>query len=332
MDCECRLDGRSTWDPPAPPGPGSPPRRAAPPRLRASMTGTLPTGGARRLRRRCPGLRRRSRTLVFTGRWAPAPMSARRASARPWRLARPPGGGLVRLLRRLGHPGRTPATPRRSRQSSRSNRAGVVRSTKSRTTSTKRAGSVWCGKCPASSKISSSLPGKAAWARRPCPSGMMASRRPQMIEGRHALGQVGPVEHGDDLALPVHARTQRAQDGPPGLGVGQGVEHGQDLLGVAARAPYRGCAAARRPGGSPTGPAGARAAGISASAPGTAARRSSGLTVRPDPARCPPAPGARSVRGTGRRTGPPRPPPSEWPTTVDRSISRTLRRSRIPLA
>ena len=62
----------------------------------------------------------------------------------------------------------------------------------------------------------------------------MASRRPQMIEGGHALGQVGPIEHGDDLALPVHARTQRPQDGPPGFGVGQGVEDGEDLLGVTA--------------------------------------------------------------------------------------------------
>ena len=53
-------------------------------------------------------------------------------------------------------------------------------------------------------------------------------------QGGHALGQVGPIEHGDDLALPVHPRTQRAQDRSPCLGVGQGVEDGEHLLGVAA--------------------------------------------------------------------------------------------------
>ena len=42
-------------------------------------------------------------------------------------------------------------------------------------------GSLWCGKWPASSKISSSLPGKASWARRPCPRGMIASRRPHTM-------------------------------------------------------------------------------------------------------------------------------------------------------
>ena len=51
----------------------------------------------------------------------------------------------------------------------------------SRRTRTKRAGSVWWGKCPASSKISNSLPGITAWIKRPWPSGMMASRRPQTI-------------------------------------------------------------------------------------------------------------------------------------------------------
>ena len=52
-------------------------------------------------------------------------------------------------------------------------------------------------------------------------------------ERRHVVGQVGAVEHGDDLALPIDARAQRAQDGAPRFGVGEGVEHGEDLLGVA---------------------------------------------------------------------------------------------------
>ena len=97
------------------------------------------------------------------------------------------------------------------------------------------AGSVWWGKWPASSKISSSLPGIAAWVRRPCPSGMIASRRPHTMENRkHTLGQVGPVQHRDHLALPGDARA-RGYAGWPGarLGVGRCVERGQDLLGVA---------------------------------------------------------------------------------------------------
>ena len=52
-------------------------------------------------------------------------------------------------------------------------------------------------------------------------------------ERGHALGQVGAIDHGDDLAPPVDARTQRAQDGAAGFGVGQRVEHGEHLLGVA---------------------------------------------------------------------------------------------------
>ena len=50
---------------------------------------------------------------------------------------------------------------------------------------------------------------------------------------RDTLGQVGPVHHGDHLAVPVDARPQRAQNAHAGLRVGQRVENGQDLLGVA---------------------------------------------------------------------------------------------------
>ncbi len=49
---------------------------------------------------------------------------------------------------------------------------------------------------------------------------------------RDPFGQVGPVHHGDHLAVPVDARPQRAQDAHAGLRVGQCVEDSQDLLGI----------------------------------------------------------------------------------------------------
>ena len=67
------------------------------------------------------------------------------------------------------------------------------------------------------------------------------------------------------------------------------------------------------------------------SMPGTAAIRSRGLTVRPTP----PLPTStnRSQRsGNWYANCAATPPPSECPTTVTRSTSRTLRRSRMPLA
>ena len=172
--------------------------------------------------------------------------------------------GLVRPARRGGG---APATrPGRSV-------AGWSARMNSRRMRTKRAGSVWCGKCPASSKISNSLPGhggvdQAAVAERD--DGVAAAPDDQR---RDALGQVGPVQHGDDLALPVDARAQRAQDGAAGLRVGQRVEDGQDLLGVASE---RGVEEAQQRGAEAAGEPDRAAARGAASGPRRPARRPRG--------------------------------------------------------
>ena len=54
-------------------------------------------------------------------------------------------------------------------------------------------------------------------------------------ESWDAFGEVGAVQHRDDLAAPVDAGTERAQDGPARLGVGKRVEDGKDLLRVASQ-------------------------------------------------------------------------------------------------
>ena len=54
-------------------------------------------------------------------------------------------------------------------------------------------------------------------------------------ERRQALGQIGPVQHRDYLAPPVHPRPQGAKNGPPGGGVGKRIEDGQQLLGIPAQ-------------------------------------------------------------------------------------------------
>ncbi len=100
---------------------------------------------------------------------------------------------------------------------------------------------------------------------------------------RDALGEIGPVHHGDDLAAPVDARAEGAQDHHAGLGVGQRVEDRQDLLGVAPERGVEEPQQARRRCGWRSGSAAGPSSGISASMPGTAAMRSSGLTVRPTP-------------------------------------------------
>ena len=162
----------------------------------------------------------------------------------------------------------------------------------------------------------------AAWASRPWPSGMIASRRAPHDEGRDALGQVGAVQHGDDLAAPVDTRAEGAQDRLARLGVGQRLEHREDLLRVTAEGGVEHTQCARTEAGGPrTG--GRPRSGMIASTPGTAAMRRSGLTVRPTPPL--PTSTRRSQRsGNWYANWAATPPPSEWPTTVTRSTSSTL--------
>ena len=82
----------------------------------------------------------------------------------------------------------------------------------------------------------------------------MASCLPQTMRVGTPSARYARSEHRDHLALPVDARAQGAQDGPPGLGVGQRVEHGEDLLGIATErriehAEEPGTDAARHPDG-----------------------------------------------------------------------------------
>src|ERR1700722_5463392 len=51
---------------------------------------------------------------------------------------------------------------------------------------------------------------------------------------RHAFGEVGTVQHGDDLAPPIDTGAKCAENGSTSSSIGQGVEDIQYLLSVAS--------------------------------------------------------------------------------------------------
>ena len=76
-------------------------------------------------------------------------------------------------------------------------------------------------------------------------------------EHRHRLGQVGPVDHGDDLALHVDHGADHVADRGPGARVLERLVDLGDLVEVAGR---RDAGARQRPHGRPCRRAGCRAA------------------------------------------------------------------------
>ena len=81
-----------------------------------------------------------------------------------------------------------------------------------------------CGKWPALPSTSTTAPGAtaAAWPR--AAPGSRGRRVPQTTQHRHRLGQVGPVDHRDDLAAGVDHGRDDVRDRLAGTRVLEGVE------------------------------------------------------------------------------------------------------------
>ena len=280
-------------------------RRSRPSPTPARSTGGQGRRGLAALPDRRPD-RRRGREAGGRRRLTAAPVSRQ---AVPLRVVRRRSGATRRLRRpRPGRQASSAGLRRRaaSRQRSRSYCAGSVERMKSCTIFTNRSRVVLVREVAGvGDHLDAGGRREGGWRGWRGATGITRSSRAPDDAHRHRLGEVGPVGHGDDLALPVDDRPDDVADRGAGARVLERrrrcrrPRRGRELASRRVRESSRMRRRCRR---------GARRAAVSTPItwwkPGVVIARIAGVTSGPRPPE-PTRTAARCARGTGRRTASP---------------------------